>query len=143
LLRSSWVSQKRSDIKFGKELGNRPEAEWSNEINQTIFKGSPAMQEVVFFHTRSRTLILADLIENFKPDSFNWWQRILARMTGILSPHGKTPVDWRLSFTFGKKEARKSLSIIMGWEPDIIVISHGECILDNGVPFLKKSFLWL
>ena len=135
--------KKRSDIKFGKELGMLPEAQWSNEINQTIFKGSPAMQEVVFFHSRSKTLILADLIENFKPDSFNSWQRILARMTGILSPDGKTPVDWRLSFTFGKKEARKSLSIIMGWEPDIIVISHGECILENGVAFLKKSFLWL
>ena len=68
---------------------------------------------------------------------------MLARFTGILSPQGKTPVDWRLSFTFGKKETRKSLSIIMGWKPDNIVISHGECIWENGVEFLKKSFSWV
>ena len=120
--------KKRRDIKFSKELGMLPEVEWSNEIRQTIFKGSPAMQEVVFFHTSSKTLILTDLIENFKPGAFNWWQRILAGLTGILSPHGKTPVDWRLSFAFGKKAAKKSLSIMMAWEPDVIVISHGECM---------------
>ena len=135
--------KKRRDITFDKELGMLPEAQWSTEIKQTIFKGSPAMQEVVFFHTSSKTLILADLIENFNPNSFNWWQRILARMTGILAPHGKTPIDWRLSFICGVNEARKSLSIILSWEPDVIVISHGECILGNGVRFLQKSFLWL
>ena len=140
---SPGLVKKRRDITFDKELGMHPEAEWSTEINQTIFKGSPALQEVVFSHSRSKTLILADLIEYFKPDSFNWWQRILARVTGILSPHGKTPIDWRLSFIGGINEARKSLSIILSWEPDVIVVSHGECILGNGVRFLQKSFLWL
>jgi len=140
---SPGLEKKRNDIAFSKELGMLPEDEWSKEINQTIFKGSPAMQEVVFFHYSSKTLILTDLIENFTPDSFNWWQRTLARFAGIVSPHGKTPVDWRLSFAFGKKEAKKSLSIIMGWKSENIVISHGECIFGNGFEFLKKSFSWV
>lgn len=137
------LMKKRHDISFAKELGMHPEAEWEKDINQTIFKGSPAMEEVVFFHLSSRTLILTDLIENFKPESFNGWQRTLAKYTGILSPNGKTPADWRLSFVFGKKEAKKSLSIIMEWEPENIVISHGECIFGNGQEFLKRSFSWV
>ena len=134
---------KRADIKFSKELTMLPEAQWSKEIAQTIFKGSPGMQEVVFFHYSSKTLILADLIENFKPESFNWWQRAIARFAGILAPQGKMPLDWRLSFIFGKKQARESLSVLIGWQPDNIVISHGECIWNNGEEFLKKSFSWL
>ncbi len=140
---SPGLEKKRNDIVFSKLLGMMPEEEWSKEIGQTIFKGSAAMQEVVFFHNSSKTLILADLIENFKPDSLNWWQRTIAGFAGILSPHGKTPVDWRLSFAFGKEEAKRSLSIIQGWQADNIVISHGECILGNGHEFLERSFSWV
>ena len=137
------LEKKRPDIHFSKVLGMQSENEWEKEINQTIFKGSPVMEEVVFFHKSSKTLILTDLIENFKPESFNWWQRALAKLTGVLSPNGKTPADWRLSFIFGKREAKNSLSILVEWKPENIVVSHGECIFGNGLEFLKRSFSWV
>ena len=140
---SPGLANKRPDINFSKNLGLKPENEWAKEIDQTIFKGSPAMEEVVFFHRESKTLILTDLIENFKPESFNGWQRLLAKLAGILSPNGKTPIDWKLSFVFGKKEAMKSLSILMNWQPENIILSHGECIFGDGLKFLKKSFSWV
>jgi hypothetical protein len=102
------------------------------------------MEEVVFFHKPSATLILTDLIENFDPVSLNWGSRQLARFAGILSPNGKMPIDWRFSFRFGsKQEARTSLAVMLGWKPQNIVLSHGECIFGNGVAFLQKSFSWL
>ncbi len=137
------LEKKRPDIEFSKALGMKPENEWQEEIDQIIFKGSPAMEEVVFFHRDSKTLILTDLIENFKPESFNWWQRTLAKYAGILSPNGKTPVDWRFSFVFGKKEAKISLASLLEWEPENIIVSHGECIFGDGLEFLKKSFSWV
>jgi len=140
---SPGLAKKRSDLSFSKELDLLPESEWSKDIDQTIFKGSFAMEEVVFFHRSSKTLILADLIENFNLSSFNWWQRIVAGFIGILSPDGKAPMDWRLTYLFGKKDARKSLSIITAWAPENIVISHGECIMGDGVEFIKKSFSWV
>ena len=100
---------KRRDIKFIKELSNSPENEWADEIKQTVFQGSPIMQEVVFFHIKSKTLILTDLIENFHLSALNWWQKTLACCAGILSPDGKTPIDWSISFLFGKTKARTSL----------------------------------
>jgi hypothetical protein len=110
---------------------------------QTIFEGSSAMREVVFFHARSRTLILTDLIENFRPESFNWQQRLIARIGGVLFPNGRTPLDWRLTFIFGKKQAKASLRTILGWKPKNIILSHGECILGGGEDFLKNSFSWV
>lgn len=137
------LSKKRPDINFTIELGMAPEKNWAKEIKQTIFKGSCVMEEVVFFHEESKTLILADLIENFAPTTFSAWQRVIAKAAGIISPHGKTPIDWRLSFIGGKKEARQSLDTIISWQPENIIISHGECVFGGGVDFLKKSFSWV
>ncbi len=137
------LEKKRPDINYTRTLGMQSESEWVDEIDQTIFKGSFIMEEVVFFHLESKTLILTDLIENFKPESFNWWQKILAKFTGILSPNGKTPVDWRISFILGKQEAKKSFIRLMEWAPENIVVSHGECIYGSGFEFLKKSFSWI
>ena len=102
---SPGLAQKRADIKFTKELSDFPETDWANEIDQIIFQGSPLMEEVVFFHTKSKTLILTDLIENFNPAVFNWWQKPLARIVGILSPDGKTPPGLENEFSFWQDES--------------------------------------
>ncbi len=138
------LSQKRKDIKFDVELSENAEYEWKNDIDQTIFRGSPAMEEVVFYHMLSKTLVLTDLIENFNPSTLNWWQKNLACFAGILYPNGKMPIDWRVSFLFGsKKKARKSLNTIMSWDAENIIVSHGECVFGSGNEFLKNSFNWL
>jgi len=134
---------KRSDIVFDKELSSEAEPEWRKDIKQTVFFGSPVMKEVVFFHEASKTLILADLIENFDPLIFTPWKRFLAKLTGILAPNGKTPVDWRMSFVLGKKQARAALKTMLAWQPENIIIAHGQCIFGNATEFLRRSFAWL
>ncbi len=138
------LARKRKDIEFAIELSATAEDEWAEDISQTLFEGSPAMEEVVFFHKPSSTLILTDLIENFDPKTLNVWQRGLARLAGILAPHGKTPLDWRVSFLLGSRQkARESLAQMLEWNPDNIILSHGQCIMGNGAEFLKASFRWL
>ena len=137
------LARKRKDIDFFGELHAQPEQAWCREIDQLIFQGSPLMQEVVFFHRPSSTLILTDLIENFRPESFKPWQRMLARLTGILAPDGRTPLDWRLSFLVGRSQARACLLRMLEWHPMQIIIAHGECIRDDAETFLRRSFRWL
>ena len=121
------LAKKRKDIKFDIELSDNSKNDWEIEIDQIVFQGSPAMEEVVFYHKSSKTLILTDLIENFDPNTLNWWQRGIAKLTGILAPNGKTPIDWRISFAFGSKhKARLALNIIMNWDTENIVLSHGK-----------------
>ncbi len=135
--------KRRPDIAFDKELNAKTEPVWQDAVEQTLVSGSPVMEEVVFFHKDSKTLILTDLIENFDPQVFTPWQRLVAKLTGILAPNGKTPVDWRLSFMFGKKRARTALKIMLSWQPENIIIAHGQCIFGNGTEFLRRSFEWL
>ncbi len=135
--------EKRKDIHFDKVLSDTPEDAWSGEIGQLVFRGSPVMEEVVFFHVASKTLVLTDLIENFRAEHFSGWKRVVARMTGIIYPHGRTPLDWRLSFLFGKARARQSLQGMLAWEPENIIVSHGECVFGQGTAFLRESFSWV
>lgn len=143
LYSSPGLRKKRADIEFDKDLADYPEVEWKIEIDQLIFKGSPVMEEVVFFHRRSKTLILTDLIENFHPNHFTGYKNTIAKLSGIVSPTGQTPLDWRMSFIFGKNQARACLQRMISWQPEIIVISHGECIYSDAEAFLKQSFRWL
>ena len=101
------------------------------------------MEECVFYHNSSSTLIVTDLVENFSGQDFNCWQRAVAKGVGILAPNGKTPLDWRLSFMFGKTDARKHLNRLLSWNPKILVMAHGEIITENADKFLKQSFKWL
>jgi len=140
---SPGLEEKRNDLLFDCALTDTAEIEWRDEVDQLIFKGSKAMEEVVFFHKKSNTLLLTDLIENFHPDHFKGFRKILAKITGIVSPNGKTPLDWRISFFFNKTKARSCLQKMINWNPKRIIISHGECIEDDALEFLKKSFGWL
>lgn len=137
------VIKKRSDISFHASLNNSQDYAWGPDIEHELFSGSPLMEECVFFHNGSSTLIVTDLVENFSGQDFNYWQRIVAKGVGILSPNGKTPLDWRLSFMFGKAEARKHLNRLLSWNPRILVMAHGEIVNENAERFLQQSFKWL
>jgi hypothetical protein len=138
--------KKRKDLQFGPPLRNEAPAEWGGAIDQAWFRGSPAMDEIVFFHAPSSTAILADLSENFS-DGFlrrqwSWWQRLLARFDGITEGQGFAPLEWRLSF-FNRAPARAALRKMLGWQPRQVVMAHGEWQRENGSAYLERVFRWL
>ncbi|MBT1445700.1 DUF4336 domain-containing protein [Shewanella sp. JM162201] len=137
------VAAKCAHLHFDADLSDTAPPQWRAEIENCIVKGSKVMQEAVFFHKASRTLILTDLIENFAPEHFSAWQRPLARITGILAPNGKTPLDWRLSFMGGKAQARMAINQFRRWQPEHIILAHGHCIRSNALPFIERSFSWV
>ncbi|MFM2478778.1 DUF4336 domain-containing protein [Celerinatantimonas sp. MCCC 1A17872] len=137
------VIKKRSDISFTGVLNEENIWDWSSDIAQELFSGSVLMQECVFFHKTSKTLIVTDLVENFSGKNFNFWQRVIAKSIGILAPNGKAPLDWRLSFVFHKTQARKHAVRMLAWDTKILVIAHGEIVTENTDKFLSQSFKWL
>lgn len=135
--------KKRSDIGFSASLNSAQQWPWAAEIEQVLFSGSPLMEECVFFHRSSATLIVTDLVENFSPSAFSFWQRSIAKLVGILAPNGKTPLDWRLSFIFRKAEAAQHFQQILAWQPQRLVMAHGQIIEQDTETFLARSFSWL
>ncbi|MGN6516611.1 MAG: DUF4336 domain-containing protein, partial [Rhizomicrobium sp.] len=141
LYASPGLEKKRMDLRFEATLGDSPPAVWAADIDQVEMGGSAFLTEIVFFHRKSRTAIFADLIENFRPDWFKGWKGWLARLDGIVMPYGGAPREWR--FTFKKKIARGALARILAWQPEQVVMAHGELTRTDGAAFIRKSFRWL
>jgi hypothetical protein len=138
--------RKRKDLDFQRPLTNEAPIEWANEIDQFWFTGSPALDEVVFYHRASRTAILADLSENFSNPFLNkhWaaWQRSIARIWKIVEPFGYPPLELRLSW-WRREDARRTLSRLLATNPEKVVMAHGEWQRSYGRSYLEKVFEWL
>lgn len=123
-------------------LGNEAPPDWTGVIDQRLVPGHPFLNEVVFFHRPSRTLILTDLIENFERRRLSWPMRLAARLACNLDPDGKAPIDMRLSWR-DKSAARAVIDEVIGWEPAQVVMAHGRIYRENAVAELGRAFRWL
>jgi hypothetical protein len=136
------LRSKRPDLTFQGDLGDEPEDAWASVLDQRVVTGSLFMEEVVFFHRPSRTLILGDLIENHDPSVLSVWHRAVARANGMLAPHGATARILRLSF-LRRAEARRVVSEILSWQAKRVVVMHGPCVEHDAEGFLRHAFGWL
>jgi Domain of unknown function (DUF4336) len=142
LYASPGLAKKRRDLAFDATLGDAPEPAWAGDIDQVAMLGSFAMTEIVFFHRNSRAAIFADLLQNFPPDWFKGWRGFVARLDGITASDPGAPREWRFSFR-NRTAARKALARIVAWQPEQVVIAHGDMVRQDGTAFIRKAFRWL
>jgi hypothetical protein len=129
-------------IHFDAELRDRPEAAWLNDIDQEVFRGSFALVEVVFFHRASRTAIVGDLIQRFPESAATGFQGLIMRLGHIVGPHGSTPGDWRLSF-LSREPARAARRRVLDWEPERLLIAHGDCATIGATAIIAEALSWI
>jgi len=103
-----------------------------------IVEGSRVHREAVFFHRASRTLVLADLIENFETAKLPVWMRPIIWVMGVDDSDGKMPPDMRL--TFRKEPLADSIDRMISWEPKRIILGHGRCYERDAVGELERAF---
>jgi hypothetical protein len=132
-------------LRIDHRLTDDPPADWAGQIDQLIAWGSRVHQEAVFFHRRSRTLVLTDLIENFEPEKLPLCMRPLIRLAGIRAPHGGVPRDMRLSFRMsrGLPRLRAAVDQMIAWNPRRVVVAHGRWFEEDGGGALERAFAWL
>lgn len=137
------AASQRIEVHFDADLDDAPPPDWADTIDQLRFRGSRVMQEIVFLHRASASLILADLIENFEAAKLPASMRWMARLGGVLDPDGKAPLDMRLTYLGHKAAARACLARLLAWQPQRVVLAHGRCYLDNAGAELSRAFRWL
>jgi hypothetical protein len=141
LYASPGLPRKRPDLAFEAVLGDEPQRQWAGTIDQLVMRGSVFMEEVVFFHRPSRSLLLGDLIENHDPNVLGPMQRFWARNNAMLAPNGSTPRNFRLSF-LQRDETRQCVRRILAWQPERVLLLHGQCVMIDAVGFLRRAFGW-
>ncbi len=139
---SPGLARRRRDLSFHGELGDAAEPAWASDIDQLIFRGSFFMEEVVFFHRASRSAIITDLVQKFDPATQRGWRGLLMRLDGLVGPDGSTPREWRLTF-WNRRAAREALRKALAWDPQRLIIAHGQWVRENGREALARSLSWL
>ncbi|MEM8608295.1 MAG: DUF4336 domain-containing protein [Myxococcota bacterium] len=136
------LAAKKPELRVDAELGDDPDPAWAADIDQVVFRGSPLMEEVVFFHRPSKTVIMGDLIERNPTEQFTGWRHVVMRLGGVLGEHGSTPLDWRLSF-LRRSAARQARDKILGWNATRLVIAHGECLEEDAAVVVAEALDWV
>ena len=131
--------EKRSKFSYGAPLTDEVPNFWAGVLEQLVIRGSSFMEEVVFFHHRSRTLIVADLCENFGPHS-----PLLTRIVAwIFRMYGRPrmPPDWQLSFR-DHTARRASFSRLLAWDFERVILAHGALLYSGAKKIFQKEYAW-
>jgi hypothetical protein len=136
------LAKRKPELHFDAELGDAADATWAAEIDQTIFRGSIAMEEVAFFHRPSRTAILCDLVQRHDPAQMKGLKGMLMRLDGLVGESGSTPREWRASF-LRRHRARAARARVLAWEPKRLLIAHGTCAQEDATQILARALAWM
>lgn len=129
-------------LRFVSSLGGEPNPDWAADLDQLAFEGNPLIEEVLFFHRVSRTVILDDLIQIHPIVRGHALRNALLRVEGVTSPRGGVGLDFRLTFA-NRHLARRSLRKLLSWDFDKLIIAHGICIEKDAKAFVEQAFQWL
>ena len=136
------LAQRKPDLRFDAELGDGPDPAWEDDIDQVIFHGSLAMEEVVFFHRESRTAIVCDLIQRHPEEAMTGWKGMLMRFDSLVGKNGSTPREWRASF-LRRSKARIARDKVLSWKPERLLIAHGECAQTGATEIIDNALGWI
>jgi hypothetical protein len=103
--------------------------EWSPEVEVLRIDGMPAVNEHVFLHVPSRTLIVADLVFNFAP-STGWKSFMRGALMGV-KHHPDSARVYPLQIK-SRPAYDASLRRLLEWDFDRIIVGHDEPVLANG-----------
>ena len=133
------LRKKRPDLHLDAILGEQDEPTWRDDLETLAVEGT-LLDETIFWHKPSGTLVAADLIENFETAD-DWWTRFYLKAGGI---HGKVGLSRMLRLAFrDRKKARRNIDQVLGWDFDRVVMAHGNPIGSNGVEAFRETYAWL
>lgn len=137
------LRQRRPDLSFDADLEDGAVGHpWVGEIDQVHFAGNKIAVEVVVFHRTSRTVLIADLIQQLDPATLSGWRALIARLDLMTGAAPQTPRKFRLAFT-DHRAARAALNRITAWPARRVLMAHAPPVLEDGQAFLTRTFAWL
>ncbi|MGD1898255.1 MAG: DUF4336 domain-containing protein [Phormidesmis sp.] len=99
--------------------------------------GFDALNEWVFFHAASRTLILTDTAFHFD-NSFPFVTKLLTRVTGDYQK--LAPSDFERIATTDKQSVKETVEKILSWDFERVVMAHGSIVEEDAKRKLEKDY---
>lgn len=131
---------KRPDLRIDADLRDA-EHPWGDAFEQIAIAGAPALDEFVFLHRPSKTLILCDLAFNVH-ESPTFMTKLILRMVGVWQRLAQSRL-WR-SITKDRGAAARSVARIFELEFQRVLVSHGRTAEGPEVrEQLREGLAWM
>jgi hypothetical protein len=133
------IARRRREVRFAGELGDCAERGWGGEMDQATVHGQ-FFREVVFLHIPTRTLIVGDCCVGAGPQysaAFRLWGGVHRRERAC-----GCPVPFRFAVS-DRAAMRRSLSRVLSWDFDRVVVGHGEVVEAGGRAAAQDAYAWL
>lgn len=133
------LRSKCQDLHIDADLQESSASEFEDVFDVVRIAGT-MLDEVVFVHRPTRTLISADLIENFET-SPHLLTRLYLKVGGI---HGKPGVNRLMRPLIRKRShTREAIERLMKSDFDRIVVSHGDIMQGAGPDAIRDAYTWM
>lgn len=131
------LSSKRPEVVFEGHLVEGSEWPWSDELDQIFIEGIPWMQETVFFHKASSTLLVTDLVFNIH-ESPRWMARLVLML--VAGAWKKLAQSRLVRFSIqDKRAASASAARIFQWDFQRLIMAHGDIVEDDARSGLARA----
>jgi hypothetical protein len=134
------LQARRPDLEFTDTLGETPDSLWAAEFDQVVVGGMPRLDEVIFFHRNSRTLVIGDLCFNMV-HSDHTFTRLFMKLNGAYGHFGPSRICKALMAD--KRAVRVAVERMLSWNPERLLVCHGEIVETNGRAELERAFAFL
>ncbi len=134
------LPEKKKALPFDHVLGNAPPDAWADEIDQLLFAGAPTINECLFLHRRTRTLLVTDLAMNFAAGE-PLLTRFFLRVMGLHRGFAASRMVKRL--VRDREAARGSLEQLLAWDFDRVIVTHGIVLPQSGRRLMRETWGWL
>ncbi|MEM1221307.1 MAG: hypothetical protein AAGH40_00980 [Verrucomicrobiota bacterium] len=129
--------------KLNAESIEEGEAIWGKELLWLPLDGVPTLNEWVCYHPESKTLVVADLLFNCKPDDLVG--KAFFALAGIRGWPGNGRL-FRICVR-DRKALETSIQKILAWDFDRLIVAHGDPIEDDAkaifIRAIQRGFPWM
>jgi hypothetical protein len=102
--------------------------------------GMPKLQETLFVHAPSQTLIATDLVFNVRAPA-PWFTRTFMRLNGGFDRFGPTRICRRMCAD--RAAVRAAVARVLDERFDRVVVAHGALLPSGGPAAFRDGFAWL
>jgi hypothetical protein len=131
------LERKRRDIADLHPLGDAIEPDWAGELEQVVVRGMPLINEVVWLHKASSTLIATDLLQCWC-GALDWRAAAYARVTGVRSQLD-VPRTVRLA-TRDRAAAAASAQAVLRWPFTRVITAHNAIVDEDAHARVASAF---
>lgn len=134
------LAHKRPELGYDELLGDQAPPAWADDFDQLLVGGMPKIDEVVFLHRATKTLVLTDLVFNILE-----YRGLMAGLVFRLAGTHKRLGQSRLlrSLVRDRPAAAEAAQRILDWDFERVVMAHGEIIEEDAHARLAEAFDWM